>query len=163
MSRLHFRLYTDADQDSCIKIFKSNTPQFFGLDELADFRKFLDTLPCPYYVLTRNNEVLACGGYGVDRKKNTIVLAWGMARLDVHKQGLGTFLLLERLKQIYKEYGDTVVEVDTSQHSKGFFERFGFEARNITEDYYAPGLHRVDMQLTLNQARYDILINKVTE
>ena len=163
MSGLHFRPYADADQDSCIEIFKSNTPKFFGVDELADFRNFLDTLPCPYYVLTRNNEVLACGGYGVDHKKNTIVLAWGMARVDVHRQGLGTFLLIERLKQIYKEYGDTIVEVDTSQHSKGFFERFGFEAGNVTEDYYAPGLHRVDMQLTLNQERYEILINRVIE
>jgi GNAT superfamily N-acetyltransferase len=163
MSDLHFRPYTDADQDSCIEIFKSNTPQFFGVQELGDFQKFLDTLPCPYYVVTRDQEVLACGGYGVDNKKNTVALAWGMARRDVQKQGLGAFLLLERLKQIYKDYGDTIVDIDTSQHSKGFFERFGFEAGNVTENYYAPGLHRVDMQLTLNQERYNMLNIRLIE
>jgi hypothetical protein len=163
MTDLHFRPYTHADEDVCIEIFKSNTPQFFGSHELADFQKFLDTLPCPYYVVTRKNEVLACGGYGFDNTKNTVVLAWGMARRDVHKQGLGTFLLLERLKQIYKDCGDTIVDIDTSQHSRGFFERFGFEAGDVTEDYYAPGLHRVDMHLTLNQGRYDLLNNRVIE
>lgn len=163
MTGLAFRPYAPRDQDFCINIFVSNTPHYFGVHELADFRKFLDTLPCPYYVVTRNDEVLACGGYGVDSKKNTIVLAWGMARADLHKQGLGTFLLTERLKQIYQDFGETVVEIDTSQHSKGFFERFGFEAGNITENYYAPGLHRVDMQLALNKKQYSRLIDHITE
>lgn len=163
MTGLHFRPYTAEDQDACIEIFVSNTPQFFGSDELKDFRKFLETLPCPYYVVTREAEIVACGGYGVDNKKHTTVLAWGMARADLHKQGLGTFLLVERLKQIYKGFGDTVVDIDTSQHSRGFFERFGFEAGDITEDYYAPGLHRIDMQLMLNEERYTTLIQPTLE
>ena len=161
MSGLVFRPYIPDDKDSCINIFTSNTPNYFGVHELDDFRKFLDTLPCPYYVVTRNDGVLACGGDGVDNKKNTIVLAWGMARADLHKQGLGTFLLVERLKQIHRDFGETVVEIDTSQHSKGFFERFGFEAGSITENYYAPGLHRVDMQLVLNRERYSTLLDQV--
>ena len=163
MTGLVFRPYIPDYKDSCINIFVSNTPNYFGVHELDDFRKFLDTLPCPYYVVTRNDEVLACGGYGVDQQKNTVVLAWGMARADLHKQGLGTFLLAERLKQIYQDFGETVVEIDTSQHSKGFFERFGFEVGIITENYYAPGLHRVDMQLVLNKKQYSTWINHITE
>lgn len=161
MTGLIFRSYTPDDKDACINIFTSNTPHFFGVHELDDFRKFLDTLPCPYYVVVRNEEVFACGGYGVNNKKNTIVLAWGMARAERHKEGLGTFLLVERLKQIYQDFGETVVEIDTSQHSQGFFERFGFESGKITENYYAPDLHRVDMQLLLNHERYNILVNGV--
>ncbi len=159
MSGLVFRSYTPDDKDACINIFTSNTPHYFGVHELDDFRKFLDTLPCPYYVVVRNAEVLACGGYGIDNKKKTIVLAWGMARADLHKQGLGTLLLVERLKQIHRDFGETVVEIDTSQHSQGFFERFGFESWKTTENYYAPGLHRVDMQLVLSAERYNTLVN----
>jgi ribosomal protein S18 acetylase RimI-like enzyme len=43
-----------------------------------------------------------------------------------------------------------MVQIDTSQRSKGFFEKHGFEAKNVTENYYAPGLHRVDMELRNN-------------
>lgn len=163
MSGLTFRPYASADQDRCIEIFVSNTPQFFGPDELKDFRKFLETLPCPYYAVTKDEEIVACGGYGIDNKKRTVVLAWGMARTDLHKRGLGTFLLVERLKQIYKDFGDTIVETDTSQHSRGFFERFGFEAGAFTPDYYAPGLHRIDMQLVLNEKHYTTLLQPAIE
>ena len=41
----------------------------------------------------------------------------------------------------------SVVQIDTSQHSQGFFERYGFQVKAITENYFAVGLHRVDMQL----------------
>ena len=163
MTGLHFRPYTSADKEACVEIFLGNTPQFFGVNELLDFQKFLDILPCPYYVITRDDEVLACGGYGVNNKKNTIILAWGMARADLHKQGLGTFLLMERLKQIYKDFGETIVEIDTSQHSKGFFERFGFKSGTVTENYYASGLHRVDMQLILNEEQHNTLTHQVIE
>lgn len=39
--------------------------------------------------------------------------------------------------------------IDTSQHSQSFFARFGFQQTCFTPDYYAPGLHRVDMELEL--------------
>lgn len=160
MTGLNFRRYAPGDRDACVEIFVGNTPQFFGVDELDDFRKFLDVLPCAYYVATRSDEVLACGGYGLNESRNTVVLAWGMARADLHRKGLGTFMLVERLKQIYRDFGETVVDMDTSQYSQGFFERFGFRAGNVTENFYAPGLHRVDMDLVLNQELYNSLLNR---
>ena len=56
-------------------------------------------------------------------------------------------MLIERLKQIYKDFRPTVVQIDTSQHSQGFFERYGFQVKAITENYFAVGIHRVDKQL----------------
>lgn len=163
MNGLHFRPFTTADKDACLKIFMGNTPKYFGVDELPDFRTFLNTLPCPYFVVTRNEEVIACGGYGMNGKKQAMILAWGMARIDLHKQGIGAFLLVERLKQIYRESGQVEVQIETSQHSRGFFERFGFVAGEITEDFFAPGLHRVDMKLLLDADRYTRLTNQSTE
>jgi predicted GNAT family N-acyltransferase len=50
---------------------------------------------------------------------------------------------------IFKENPAAKVIIDTSQYSQTFYVRFGFKATQITPDYYAPGLHRVDMELEL--------------
>jgi len=78
MIDLKFRLYQPDDKDVCMAIFMSNTPRYFGTAEAPDFQKFLETLPCPYYVVTQKEKVIACGGYGHNPSKEAIVLAWGM-------------------------------------------------------------------------------------
>jgi hypothetical protein len=45
------------------------------------------------------------------------------------------------------------VALETSQHTFGFFEREGFVTEQITRDWYAPGLDRYEMILTLDGAR----------
>ena len=161
MNGLKFRSYQTEDKDRCIEIFMSNTPQYFGVEEADEFRQFLETLPCAYFVAAQNDEIVACGGHGYHGKKQAVVLCWGMVHADLHKQRLGEFILVERLKQIYMDFGPTVVQIDTSQYSQGFFERYGFQVKEITENYFAPGLHRVDMQLELNKERHRSLISKV--
>ena len=161
MTGLTFRPYTSEDKDACVEIFLSNTPRYFGVDEADEFRQFLETLPCAYFVATQNDEVVACGGHGYHGKKQAVVLAWGMVRADLHKHGLGIFMLVERLKQIYKDFGETLILIDTSQHSKGFFERCGFQVTEVTENYFAPGIHRVNMELRLNDERCNTLVSQV--
>lgn len=146
---LTFRPYLPADREACMAVFMSNTPQYFAVEEAPDFQSFLERRPCPYFVVLQNEQVVACGGYGVDPAKNTIVLAWGMVHADLHKQNIGSFMLVERLKAIHQEHGESVIQIDTSQYSKGFFARHGFQETGFTENYYAPGLHRVDMELKL--------------
>ena len=161
MNGLKFRPYQHEDKDRCIEIFMSNTPRYFGVEETEEFRQFLETLPCAYFVATQKNKVLACGGHGYHGKKQVIVLCWGMVHAEFHKQRLGEFMLIERLKQIYKDFGPSVVQIDTSQHSQGFFERYGFQVKEITENYFAASLHRVGMELQLNKKRHHTLISKV--
>jgi len=160
MTGLQFRPYTTEDKDACIEIFMSNTPRYFGVEEVDEFRRFLEAPTCAYYVATQNDEILACGGHGYHDKKKAVVLAWGMVRADLHKHGLGKFMLIERLKQIHKDFGATLVQIDTSQHSRGFFERFGFEATNVIENFFAPGIDRVDMELKLTTELYQTLMNQ---
>jgi len=40
--------------------------------------------------------------------------------------------------------------LNTSQHTQGFYARFGFEAEKVTPDGYAPGIDRWDMVLKLD-------------
>ncbi len=144
-----FRPYTPADEIACLELFDSNTPRFFGPEERPDFANFLKRLPCPFFVVEAEGMIIACGGYGSDPKTGKIVLAWGMVRGDLHRQGVGTFLLQERIKMIFQENPSAQVIIDTSQHSQSFFARFGFQATHTTPNYYAPGLHRIDMELEL--------------
>ena len=162
MNGLKFRPYRSEDNDRCIKIFMSNTPRYFGVEEVDEFRQFLEILPCAYFVATQNDEIVACGGHGYHGKKQAVVLCWGMVHADLHKQGLGKFLLVERLKQIYIDFGEVRVQIETSQHSKGFFERYGFQVNEVTENYFAPGLHRVDMDLQLDEECHRTVLSKVT-
>ena len=161
MNGLKFRPYQAEDNGRCVEIFMSNTPRYFGVEEADEFRQFLEALPCAYFVATQDDEIVACGGHGYHGKKQAVVLCWGMVRADLHKQGLGKFMLIERLKQIFTDFGETVVQIDTSQHSQGFFERYGFQVKEINENYFAPGLHRVEMELQLNEERHHTLSNKV--
>jgi hypothetical protein len=48
------------------------------------------------------------------------------------------------------------VQLGTSQHSKEFFARFGFQTTRVTPDGYAPGLDRYDM--TLSRERLERLL-----
>jgi predicted GNAT family N-acyltransferase len=144
-----FRAYAPADETDCLKLFDSNTPKYFGVKEHPSFESFLQRQPCPFFVVEAEELVIACGGYCPTKNSDEIVLAWGMVRGDLHRQGVGTFLLQERLKMIFAENPAAKVIIDTSQYSQSFFARFGFQATQLTPDYYAPGLHRVDMELEL--------------
>ncbi len=149
MTEFTFRPYLPADKADCLDLFDRNTPQYFGPAERPDFENFLKQQPCPFFVVEAQGTVIACGGYGTDPQSGKIVLAWGMVRGDRHRQGVGTFLLQERLKVIFHENPTAQVSINTSQHSQSFFARFGFIVTKTTPDYYAPGLHRVDMELEL--------------
>ena len=141
-----FRSYQSADQAACLAIFDSNTPPFFDPTERPGFESFLERQPCPYFVLEQIGQVVACGGYCTQENRD-IVLAWGMVRRDLHKRGLGSILLRERLAHIRANHPGQRVVIDTSQHSQAFFERQGFRITGGQENYYGPGLHRIDMEL----------------
>lgn len=152
------RPYTSADKAACLAIFWGNTPPFFGENEAVDFDDFLDRQPCPYFVIEQDGEIVACGGYFVDEATRTAGLAWGMVRRDLHQQGIGKYLLFYRLYHIGTKYaGDDdhpfTVLMDTSQHTRGFFEQVGFVVTSLTENGYAPGLHRLELTLTLDATR----------
>ena len=70
MNGLKFRPFQHEDKDRCIEIFMSNTPRYFGVEETEEFRQFLETLPCAYFVATQKNKVLACGGRALPATKS---------------------------------------------------------------------------------------------
>lgn len=148
----HIRAYKQTDKEACLQAFISNVPQFFTEAEIADFSNFLDqfhlinaSIKTQYYVVIYNDTLVGCGGFGDKDGTDTITLAWGLIHNNYHKKGFGEYLLKHRLSEISYIYPSKPVYIDTTQHSYGFFEKFGFVTTKITLDFYEKGMHRYDM------------------
>lgn len=143
------RFYTQDDKDAVIETFYSNVGKYFAAFEISDFEKFLKEMAEKSYYLVFYSEdnpekVLACGGCGYF--EDEIFLRWGMVNQDVHQQGIGTQLLLQRLKVAKEHFGEVDVYIDTSQHVQGFYEKFGFTAISSIKDGFAPNIDTVRMR-----------------
>lgn len=151
---MHVRDYTPADRDACLAVFDSNIPTYFLPHEREEFATFLDTpLPGPYLVLVdEEGAVAGCGGYAMQPGTRDAVLCWGMVDRARHGTGLGRLLLDARLARVRADRltSDIAsVELHTSQHTRGFYERRGFVLEEVRPDGYGPGLDRCDMRLVL--------------
>jgi GNAT superfamily N-acetyltransferase len=149
MPDLSFRPYTPVDRDACLALFRSNTPDFFGEDEVPEFAGFLDRLPCPYYVVETPDGAIVGAGGQYEKTPGCWVLAWGMVDRAHHRQGVGRFLLERRIELIRVQPGARSVRVNTSHLSAGFFERAGFATNRVEADHYFAGLHLHEMSRSL--------------
>lgn len=150
---LQLRTYTAIDRDACLSIFDSNRPVYFAAEERAEFENFLNDPRCDYFVIEAKSEIVGCGGFWLDREQGRAGMVWGMVRNNHHLQGIGSYLLLARLQTIGLQAPDTIVLLNTSQHTFEFYIRFGFEVQKITENGYGPGLHRYELSLHLDQTK----------
>lgn len=147
---LQLRSYQDTYREACLRLLHSNVPHFFAPSEEEDFHTFLTRdADDDYFVVTDSSERhLGCGG--VYLRGGSAGFCWGMVERGQHRQGIGTFLLVARLEHLRRTYPHiNTVRLDTSQHSQGFFARFGFVITQVTPNAYAPGLDRFDMVLQL--------------
>jgi len=143
------RPYLPADCNACLAVFDSNTPDFFKSPERRHFEEFLERPNCSYFVMEQDGAIVGCGGYFLTEDKALARLVWGMVRRDWHRQGLGRFLLLFRLREITKVGGVQMVRLETSQHSALFFESQGFKVARVAREGYAAGLDQVEMTMKL--------------
>lgn len=147
------RFYTQDDKDAVIKTFYSNVGKYFAEFEISDFEEFLhlkakESHYLVFYSEKNPEKILACGGCGYLEDK--VFLRWGMVNQNVHQQGIGTELLLQRLKVAKAHFGDVDVYIDTSQHVQGFYEKFGFVAKSSIKDGFAPNIDTVRMVFSDN-------------
>jgi len=148
------RPYSAADLDACLAIFDTNVPRYFIPAERAPYRAFLEALPGPYLVLTdASGTVVACGGHAANPDEpGRADLCWGMVRQEKHRRGLGRQLIHARIDAAKRDPSVRVIALNTSQHTTGFYERFGFRVTDVEPDGYGPGLDRCEMRLELNRA-----------
>lgn len=150
------RPYEPADLAECIGCFNSNIPRYFTVAELGDYREWLESIGSQtntgvrseaYYVVSNEDQLVGCGGFGLADNKHDIVFAWGLINKEHHKRGYGKALAMFRLDIIRHKFPTADVILDTTQHTYRFFEKLGFVIEKVTKDFYAPGLDRYDMRL----------------
>ena len=137
-----------VDFAACLALFDGNVPQFFAESERAEFADFLrDHDHLPYLVIEQGGAVVACGGVDVTAGRGC--LTWGMVDRSRQGQGLGRALTTARLDLLRSRPEVREVAIETSQHTAGFYEGFGFQVTRVTPDGFGPGLDRVDIVLPL--------------
>jgi ribosomal-protein-alanine N-acetyltransferase len=144
------RPFEARDKAACLAIFDSNTPKYFAPHERDEFIEFLNEPECTYFVIADGAEILGCGGYWVSDDGSRAIMCWGMVANDKHSTGLGKWLLLYRWKIICEVAPGALLEINTSQHTYGFFEKLGLMVTTITQNGYGEGIDRYDMRLKLN-------------
>ncbi|WP_290689762.1 MULTISPECIES: GNAT family N-acetyltransferase [unclassified Haematobacter] len=150
LENIAVRHWLPTDTAACLAIFDSNVPGFFAPSERDAFETHLRTMePATYLVLLSDERVLACGGLSVDAEAHRAILTWGMVDRAAHRRGLGGKLTEARLALARRLPGITEVALATSQHTRAFYERFGFIAAAVTPDGFGDGLDRWDMVLRL--------------
>ncbi|MBN9481610.1 MAG: GNAT family N-acetyltransferase [Bordetella sp.] len=146
------RPYRADDCEACLALFDGNTPRFFDASEREGFVAYLEetAFAHTYLVIERNGRVVACGGHAVEPDRVSAALCWGMVDNGLHRQGVGRTLTEARIAAARATPGITRIILNTSQHTQGFYARFGFEPTRVTPDGYAPGIDRWDMELKLD-------------
>ncbi|MCT4583095.1 MAG: GNAT family N-acetyltransferase [Flavobacteriales bacterium] len=151
------RTYQKEDYAACMEILKSNTPQFFAMEEIPLFEEWLIAQEKGllayavsekeyYYVLEDNDEIIGCAGYLLVKNTNEIYLSWGMVNRRFQKLGYGKKLLKYRIDSISQHFPDKKIVLATTQNIAPFFEKYGFKTTNIKPKFYSESLDRYEME-----------------
>jgi len=130
-----------SDAARCLAVLDSNVPDFFTASDREAFGAFLNNIPegTAFYVMEHAGEVIGCGGFS--QAPESVKLQWAMIRRDLHRQGLGRFLLLFRLKQAGQIAGVQFVEAEVPPRLAAFYEKNGLKPTAQT------GIHRMKLQV----------------
>ena len=144
------RHYGNADRADCLRAFDSNAPRCFLPEERIQFERFLDQLPGPYFVIVDVDDVVACGGFATGRVASQADICWTIVHRDHQGHGVGHFLMTTCVAEILELEPLKSVRLETSQHTRAFFERWGFRAVEVVPNGLGPGLDRVEMRVELD-------------
>ncbi|HEX6124507.1 MAG TPA: GNAT family N-acetyltransferase [Pyrinomonadaceae bacterium] len=143
---MSYRPYETRDLVGVVDIFRSNIPKYFDPGEEAGLRDFLAEFSDNYFVGELDGQVVGAGGV-VLNDEQTISLCWGMVRSDHLGTGLGRDLTQFRIEKARENFGNLPLVISTSQHTRGFYERFGFRLLEHVPDGFGPGIDICKMRL----------------
>lgn len=143
---MDIRQYAPSDLEAVVAIFRSNIPKYFGLTEEPGLREFLAEFAEHYYVIEVGGEVVGAGGIGLN-DDDTVSLCWGMVHDRHLGTGLGKLLTEYRIERSREVFGDKAMVTSTSQHTEGFYKKFGFVTIEHKPDGFGPGIDICKMRL----------------
>lgn len=153
---MNIREYIPADEAACRRIFKSNIPKYFAIEEeekLSNWLQALNTNTLPYssaqsihfYVLEDEGYVIGAAGFYLVKDANNAQLNWGMVDSHYHKKGLGKLLFDYRVKKIKEIAPGKQVTLWTSQYTYKFFEKMGMKTESVTPNGFGYGFDKYVM------------------
>jgi GNAT superfamily N-acetyltransferase len=163
---LRFRRYGTVDREGCLTLFDANCPAAFAPNERGEYEAFLDAQAEAeaYEVCVMDDEIVGAFGLGGD---GALRLRWIMVHPQRQGRGIGTSVM-DRVREAAlavardeaqrgaaQKGGDSargggaVVQIAASHRSAPFFARFGARPVRVTPDGWGPGMHRIDMELTV--------------
>jgi GNAT superfamily N-acetyltransferase len=144
-----FRSYSRTGREACLSLFDANCPEFFAPNERDDYATFLDTDPTGYELCIVTDQVAgAFGLIGTDTLRRR--LNWIMLNPQFQGLGIGS-AVMTRVTTLAIAAGLETVDIAASHKSAPFFAKFGAVTTGIIQDGWGPGMHRVDMALSIQR------------
>lgn len=140
------REYNMEDKDEVINLIRLNTPEYFAVEEEEDFDKYLETERELYYVFLYDQKIVGCGGINFADNYKIGRISWDIFHPDYQGKSLGTKLLKHRIDKLNSIDGIQKITVRTSQVAYKFYEKQGFELKEIKKDYWAEGFDLYNME-----------------
>ena len=140
------REYKSIDKSSVMNLIRLNTPEYFAPEEENDFSNYLDNERELYYVLLFNEKIVGCGGINFAENKTMGKISWDILHPEYQGKSLGTRLLEYRIEKLESIKSVQKITVRTSQVAYQFYEKQGFELKEIKKDYWAKGFDMYKME-----------------
>lgn len=147
-----FRTYTKSDLEECLALFDANCPEFFAPSERLDYEAFLALEPPGYKVAVGGGEMLGAFGFEAAAHSSRGRLGWILVHPSAQRTGLGSQMLTE-IRREAESRGISVLDIAASHRSCLFFAHFGAVELKRTQNGWGPGMHRVEMEWFLGNAR----------
>jgi RimJ/RimL family protein N-acetyltransferase len=144
---LRFRPYEDTDRSACLALFDANCPEYFAPNERSDYAQFLEARRGNYDVCLLGDSVV--GAYGLyPLTELSAALHWILLSPSVQGHGLGSAIMTRVMSEM-KHADHSLLRISASHRSAPFFSRFGAVELSTVADGWGPGMHRVEMYLSL--------------
>ncbi|CAM1373463.1 Acetyltransferase, gnat family [Tenacibaculum litopenaei] len=143
------RLYTPQDQPQLLALIDRLIPSAFAKEERRDFETYLNEGREDYFVYEHEGKLIGSGGINYLKNAKTARLSWDLVHPDFHGSGIGSQLVQHRIAHVKKAKQYAILEVRTSQVAFQFYQKFGFQTLQITENYWAEGFDLYHMTQAL--------------
>ena len=146
--KLDFKKYQINYFNNCMKLFESNCPSSFAEEERADYIYYLQNCRDHYLLGFTDNNLISTVGIAI-HSSVLASLRWIMVHPDYHSKGCGR-QLMDYVKNYVAGNGIQKLSISTSQHANNFFEKCGARELNFINDGWGKGMHKIDMEISLN-------------
>lgn len=142
---MKIRPYIETDKNELIRLIEWNVPLYFALEEVEEYKRYLEEEIDQYFVVEVEGRLVGAGGINVIAKEKEGRISWDVVAPALQGKGIGRALLLYRLEILQKMQDIDRIRVRTSQVVYPFYEKYGFVTKQIVENFWAAGLDLYDM------------------